>query len=288
MKKTEVINAEHLEIIDVPIDKIIPYHNNPKLHPQKGIDKLVASMTAVKGKIIFHQPITLDNDNVIIGGHGRRLAAKQLGLKTIPCSYLSVSKEEAMALRIADNDAFGLEYDLKKLEQEIEKLNAEQKIHLGYDAFDVDKMLEECNAEIEKEKKRNSTATQKKSNIFKETEDEWEEIDVDDETEYHPKEKRLETVLCEGLSLELHGETEVKTPIGYIDIMTDSQIIEVKRVRKWKWALGQILVYGLYYPDHKKRIHLFGRCKESKLQTIKDHCGKFDVVVTWQYEEFRP
>jgi hypothetical protein len=286
MKKTEVINVEQLEIVNVPLDKIIPYENNPKLHSQKDIDKLVASMTAVKGKIIFHQPITLDNDGVIITGHGRRLAAKQLELKTVPCAYINVSKESAMALRIADNDSFGLDYDMKKLEEEINKLNTEQKGHLGYESFDLGELLKEYDAEIEKENKK--SATKKKADLFKDINDEWDYIDADDDEEDHPKEKRLETVLCEDLSIELHGQTEIKTPIGYIDIMTNTEIIEVKRVRKWKWALGQILVYGLYHPEKVKRIHLFGRCKDTKLETIKEHCGKFDVVVTWQYEEFRP
>lgn len=280
---TEVLNIDNVEIVYVPINKIIPYDDNPKLHSERDIDKLIESMTVVKGRIIFHQPIVLDKDNVIIAGHGRRLAAIKLGLKDIPCTYADVSKEDAIALRLADNNAVGQDYDLAKLEKELDKLNERQKDHLSFDLSDIDKMLDA----IPVEKIKLSNKTKKQKDIFNFDDTDLDD-DIDDEIEDHPKEKRLETVLCEGLSQSINGTTEVKTPIGYIDIMTDSQIIEVKRVRKWKWALGQILVYGLYYPDHEKRIHLFGRCKESKLQTIKDHCVKFDVVVTWQYEEFRP
>lgn len=282
-------DTDDLEIVYVPIDEIIPYDENPKLHSEKDVDKLIESMTVVKGRIIFHQPIVLDKDNVIIAGHGRRLAAIKLGLKNVPCTYADVSKQEAIALRLADNNAIGKDYDLIKLEQELDKLNKQQKNHLSFDLTDIDKMLEAIPAT--KTKSTSNTIKQKEIMDFDEDEEE-DDIDLDeyldDEIDDHPKEKRLETVLCEGLSQEMDGVTEVKTPIGYIDIMTDTQIIEVKRVRKWKWALGQILVYGLYHPDHEKRIHLFGRCKESKLQTIKDHCEKFGVVVTWQYEEFRP
>lgn len=280
---TEVLNIDNVEIVYVPVNKIIPYDNNPKLHSEKDINKLIESMTVVKGRIIFHQPILLDKDNVIIAGHGRRLAAIKLGLKTVPCTYADVSKEDAIALRLADNNAVGQDYDLIKLGKELDKLSERQKGHLSFDLSEIDKLLDD----IPVEKTKTVNRTKKQQEIF-DIDDIDAEDEIDDEIDDHPKEKRLETVLCEGLSQEMNGVTEVKTPIGYIDIMTDTQIIEVKRVRKWKWALGQILVYGLYHPDHEKRIHLFGRCKESKLQIIKDHCAKFDVVVTWQYEDFRP
>lgn len=285
-KSTDVINIDNVEIIYVPINKIIPYDNNPKLHSDRDIEKLIKSMTVVKGRIIFHQPISLDRENVVIAGHGRRLAALKLELPQVPCTYLDVSKEEAIALRLADNEAFGLEYDLAKLEEELNKLNNSQKYFSDIQSPDVDKLLSDIQIEQARLFNKTKKKTPKESII--------DDIDgtnldeIDDDIEDHPKEKRLETVLCEDLSLELNGTTEVKTPIGYIDIMTKTEIIEVKRVRKWKWALGQILVYGLYHPSHGKRIHLFGRCKESKLEIIKEHCEKFDVTVTWQYEEFRP
>lgn len=287
-KQPEVINADNIEITYVPINDIKPYSDNPKLHSAKDIDKLMRSMTAVRGRIVFHQPIVLDKKNVVIAGHGRRLAALQLGLTHVPCTYLDVSESDAIALRLADNDAFGLDYDMTKMDQELEKLNESQKDHLGYVLPSVEEMIKEVTSTQNESRARRKTSVKKDvlpdDNYLGDKDD-----DFDDEQEdEHPKEKRLETVLCEDLAEKFKGVTEVKTPIGYIDIMTDHQIIEVKRVRKWKWALGQILVYGLYHPNHEKRIHLFGRCKESKLEMIKEHCANFNVVVTWQYEEFRP
>lgn len=286
---TEVLNIDNVEIVYVPVNKIIPYHNNPKLHSAKNINKLIKSMSAVPGRIIFHQPISLDKNNVIIAGHGRRLASLELGLKSVPCVYLlDISEEEAIALRLADNEAFSLDYDLQLLEQELNKMSDYHKDHFGCSPPSINDLVDELDT-INSVASLKDTMNHNRQSLAKLVDELPTNIDADNnDIDDDEKPDRLETSLCKNLSADLNGEIEVKTPIGYIDIMTDTQIIEVKRVRKWKWALGQILVYGLYHPDHEKRIHLFGRCKESKLQIIKDHCAKFDVVVTWQYEDFRP
>jgi|DEB19_MinimDraft_3_1074340.scaffolds.fasta_scaffold00234_8 hypothetical protein len=84
------------------------------------------------------------------------------------------------------------------------------------------------------------------------------------------------------LARKLKGKIEIKTLAGFIDILTQTEIIEVKNIREWKSALGQILVYGDYYPSHQKRIHLFGETEESFLNMVRQHCEKRGVKVTWQ------
>jgi hypothetical protein len=84
------------------------------------------------------------------------------------------------------------------------------------------------------------------------------------------------------LKKELGGETEVATPAGFIDLLTSEQIIEVKEVRGWKCAIGQVEIYGDYYPSHQKRIHLFGLCQEDFYEIIKFHCTKRKIVLTWE------
>jgi hypothetical protein len=81
---------------------------------------------------------------------------------------------------------------------------------------------------------------------------------------------------------QVGGQAEVITPAGIIDLLTDSEIIEVKQIKSWKAALGQVLVYALYYPSHSKRLHLYGDVSESGLRMIEAHCGKFNVFVTWE------
>ena len=84
------------------------------------------------------------------------------------------------------------------------------------------------------------------------------------------------------LALSLGGTTEVVTPLGRIDIVTATEIIEVKAAAQWKQALGQILVYGRDYPMHQKRIHLFGKIDPIVLTEARSQCGRYQVSVTWE------
>ncbi|MBN3899506.1 MAG: hypothetical protein HWQ41_30840 [Nostoc sp. NOS(2021)] len=83
------------------------------------------------------------------------------------------------------------------------------------------------------------------------------------------------------LANEIGGETESYTPNGLIDILTSSEIIEVKSGRNWKHALGQILVYSQHYPCLNKRIHLFGELPRY-LSGIKQTCQIYNVEVSWE------
>ena len=100
-----------------------------------------------------------------------------------------------------------------------------------------------------------------------------------------PPRKRVmakESDYSKKLSALLNGRREVSTLAGNIDILTQTELIEVKAVSMWKAALGQVLAYGTFYPSHKKRIHLYGETQESFLAMIRQCCSKFKVVVTWE------
>jgi len=94
--------------------------------------------------------------------------------------------------------------------------------------------------------------------------------------------RRLERNIQLSLQSSIGGIIEVKTVAGNIDLLTSDQIIEVKGVKDWKSALGQIIVYGKYYPSHQKRIHLFGETQTSYLELIRSHCSHSNVIVTHQ------
>jgi hypothetical protein len=65
--------------------------------------------------------------------------------------------------------------------------------------------------------------------------------------------------------ISLFEARETMNPkIGYVDILTDLEVIEVKAANRWKEAVGQIMVYRLFYPNHAPRIHLFFRKKTEK------------------------
>ena len=99
--------------------ELIPYEMNAKKHDEQQIRDLAA---AIK-KRGFDQPITVDKDDVIITGHGRREAALLAGLKSVPVIVRDdLSDEEVKAKRLEDNRLASIDYDAIKLQKELESL----------------------------------------------------------------------------------------------------------------------------------------------------------------------
>ena len=68
-----------MQIIDLPIDEVTPYENNPRNN-----EAAVKAVAASIREFGFKVPIVIDRDGVIIAGHTRHKAALQLGLETVP------------------------------------------------------------------------------------------------------------------------------------------------------------------------------------------------------------
>lgn len=84
----------------IDIDKLQPYTNNAKKHPQKQVAQIKASIQ----QFGFIAPIVTDSDYLIIAGHGRWTAAKELDLKQVPVIMVEhLSEAEVRAYRLADN-----------------------------------------------------------------------------------------------------------------------------------------------------------------------------------------
>jgi DNA modification methylase len=82
-----------------PIERPIPYADNPRLCPAAAIEKVAASLRSYG----FRQPIVVDRKGVIIAGHTRLLAAQKLGLTEVPVHVADLAAEQARAYRLADN-----------------------------------------------------------------------------------------------------------------------------------------------------------------------------------------
>ena len=110
-----------MQIINKPIKELIPYEKNPRKNDEAV--KYVANSIKAFG---FKQPIIIDKDNVIVCGHTRLLAAKQLGLKEVPCIMADdLSEEQIKAYRLADNKtAEFAEWDVELLNTELLDLEA--------------------------------------------------------------------------------------------------------------------------------------------------------------------
>lgn len=82
------------------LDSLIPYGFNNRIHSDTQIERIARSIK----EFGFNQPIVVDEDNVILVGHGRLEAAKKLGLETAPTVKISgLSEENKKAYRILDN-----------------------------------------------------------------------------------------------------------------------------------------------------------------------------------------
>ena len=79
-----------MKIEKIKVNDLIPYENNAKLHPQEQIDQIIASIKECG----FNDPIAVDENNVIIEGHGRYMALKQMGIGEVECIRLSHLTEE--------------------------------------------------------------------------------------------------------------------------------------------------------------------------------------------------
>ena len=74
-----------LKIEYIPIGYLRSYDRNARHHEDYDIEAIMKSIQTFG----FSDPIGIwSADNVIVEGHGRLLAAKRLGMETVPCIRL--------------------------------------------------------------------------------------------------------------------------------------------------------------------------------------------------------
>jgi site-specific DNA-methyltransferase (adenine-specific) len=129
-----------MEIIQMKIADVIPYEHNPRIN-ENAIEAVAASIK----EFGWRAPIVVDENHVIICGHTRLLAAKHLGLDTVPVHIAKgLTPEQVKAYRIADNKTSEIaewDYDLLPLElADLQQADFDLSL-LGFDADELDKLL---------------------------------------------------------------------------------------------------------------------------------------------------
>ncbi len=124
------------------ISELIPYINNARMHSQEQIKQIAASIT----EFGFTNPILIDENNGVIAGHGRLLAADLLKIDVVPVYILSgLSEYQKKAYIIADNQlALNAGWDDELLSLEIEFLQ-DSDFDIDLLGFD-DELLEMLNS----------------------------------------------------------------------------------------------------------------------------------------------
>ncbi len=127
-------------VTDMPVETLVPYARNPRNN--------TAAIDAVKASIAefgFRQPIVVDKNLVVIVGHTRLEAAKQLGLKTVPVHVAEgLTPAQAKAYRIMDNRSHeNAQWDDELLQLEFGdlKLDDFDLALTGFVSEELDKLL---------------------------------------------------------------------------------------------------------------------------------------------------
>lgn len=105
-----------------PIEQLTPYRLNVKKHEKEQVARIAESMTKFGWK---GNPIIVDADGVIIAGHGRRLAALEIGMKEVPVVVAKdLTPEQVRAYRLADNRVAQGDIDNELLKLELAEFDA--------------------------------------------------------------------------------------------------------------------------------------------------------------------
>lgn len=89
-----------MKVVDLEVSKLIPYDFNNKEHDKEQVNMIANSIK----EFGFNQPLVVDANNIVVVGHWRLLAAKELWLEKVPCVKLEdLSDEQVKKYRILDN-----------------------------------------------------------------------------------------------------------------------------------------------------------------------------------------
>lgn len=122
-----------MEIITKKINDLKPYLNNPR-NNARAIEPVKESIL----KFGFKVPIVIDKNNIIVCGHTRFYASKEIGLETVPCIIADdLTDEQINAFRLVDNRTSEFaDWNYEKLAEELSALN-----EFDLDAFIFDEII---------------------------------------------------------------------------------------------------------------------------------------------------
>ena len=142
-----------LKIEYVPIDDLKPYDNNAKIHTPEQIEQIKKSIQ----EFGMNDPIGIwGKDNLIVEGHGRLAACKELGMKEVPVIRLDdLTDEQRRAYTLVHNQTtMNTGFDVNILAEELDNIDIDMS-ELGFldsEEVDLDDFFTEPEEPNEKEK----------------------------------------------------------------------------------------------------------------------------------------
>ena len=133
-----------MQIHDISISLLREYDNNPR-NNDGAVDAVAKSIREFGFKV----PVVVDTDNVIVCGHTRVKAARELGMETVPCIIADdLTPEQIRAFRLADNKVGELAgWEIEKLGKELSEIDMDMSV-FGFDAVEFEEFSEVCEDEI--------------------------------------------------------------------------------------------------------------------------------------------
>lgn len=121
---------DNLKIEYLPVEDLVPYQNNARKHTNTDVSAIAKSIEMFG----FDDPIGIWKDNIIIEGHGRLMAAKQLGMETVPVIRLDhLTEEERRSYALVHNKTAEMSaWDFEKLELELSELPSIDMADFGF------------------------------------------------------------------------------------------------------------------------------------------------------------
>lgn len=141
-----------MEIVMRKVSELTPYEKNPRRN-----DDAVQYVAASIKEFGFKVPIVVDRDGVVVSGHTRLKAAKQLGMEEVPCIVADdLTPEQIKAFRLADNKVSEKSgWDFALLEAELEELFDFDMESFGFgnhEEIDISGFFDDAPPKEEKEK----------------------------------------------------------------------------------------------------------------------------------------
>lgn len=137
------INLKKCPLVEFPLDQIRLCDTNPKLHPERQLSMLEASLRRFQ----HMSPILITKDGELIAGHARVIVGRRCGLSTIPAIIVpDLTEAERRAYRIADNAiAEKGEWSIELLTAELEFVTSCEvgfsALEIGFETAEIDRLV---------------------------------------------------------------------------------------------------------------------------------------------------
>ena len=252
-----MITTKEMKLVD--IEKLVPYVNNARTHSQDQINKLRSSIR----EFGFINPVIIGKDYGVIAGHGRIMAAKEEGIKEVPCVFADhLNEAQKKAYILADNRmALDAGWDEELLRVEIESLE-DYGFNVELTGFSPDELSNIFDLGVEAEEDDFDVEEELKKPTFSKTGDIWtlgsHKVICGDSTQWETFEKLLNDTKVNLVCTDAPYFVDLKNKSGTIknDNLNDEEAYEflMKVFTNFKEAMAKDASIYEFYATMKARV----------------------------------